>query len=139
MGGRGGRTDLGGPWVAVAGARPNFVKLLALLEAARAEGRRLLWVDAAQHRSAAMARALLAPLALPAPAARLRPVRAGPARIARMAEALAAPLAALRPSLVVAIGDVDATAAAAIAARTAGLPLAHVEACSWTASPTAST
>lgn len=117
-----------GPWIAVAGARPNYVKLGPLVRAARAAGRRLAWVDTGQHRAAAMSAAMARDLALPAPVARLPRVRAGAGRVGRMATVLERVLAPRRPALVVALGDVDSTVAAALAAWRLDLPLAHVEA-----------
>jgi UDP-N-acetylglucosamine 2-epimerase (non-hydrolysing) len=116
------------PWVAVAGARPNFVKLVPLLAAAEAGGRRLLWVHAGQHRSRAMGERSLGPLSPPPPWVALPATRPGAGRVRRLARRIEPVLEALRPSLVVAIGDVDSTVAAAAAAARRGLPLAHVEA-----------
>lgn len=114
--------------MAVAGARPNFVKLAPLVAAARAAGRRLRWVHTGQHASPALARALWRELGLPAPVTALAHVPPGPRRAERMAAALVPVLAGLDPSLVVVVGDVDSTVAGALAARRLGLPLAHVEA-----------
>lgn len=117
-----------GGWVAVVGARPNFVKLAPLVRAARSAGRELRWVHTGQHEAPSLARALWRDLDLPAPAAVLAHVPPGPRRAETMARALAEPLARLDPALVVVLGDVDSTVAGALAARALKRPLAHVEA-----------
>jgi UDP-N-acetylglucosamine 2-epimerase (non-hydrolysing) len=114
--------------VAVAGARPNFVKLAPLVAAARAAGRELPWVHTGQHADAAMARDLWEDLRLPEPVATLGVRPPGARRAERMAKDLVPVLGALRPSMVAVIGDVDSTVAGALAARTLGIRLAHVEA-----------
>jgi len=119
--------------VLVAGARPNFVKAAALLRALDAAGRPLepLLVHTGQHSDDGMSGAFFRDLGIPDPAVRLG---VGPAatgeRTGRMAAAAAAWMAALpgRPRGVVVVGDVDSTLAGALAARSLGLPLAHVEA-----------
>ncbi len=120
--------DTPGPWVAVAGTRPNYVKLAPLLRAARSVGRRMLWIDTGQHRSAALSTGLLGARALGRPGVRLRAPGPGAGRIPKLATMLEAPLAQLRPSLVAVLGDVDSTLAAALAAWRLDLPLVHVEA-----------
>ena len=117
-----------GSWIAIAGARPNYVKLGPLVRAARAAGQRLDWIETGQHTAAAMTAAIARDLALPAPLVRLRAPVAGPQRVAQLADALATELAARRPSLVVVVGDVDSTLAGAWAAWRLDLPLAHIEA-----------
>ncbi len=120
--------DPAGGWVAVVGARPNFVKLAPLVRAARGVGRELRWVHTAQHEAPELTRALWRDLELTAPAVVLPHVPPGPRRAETMARALAEPLARLDPGLVVVVGDVDSTVAGALAARALGRPLAHVEA-----------
>lgn len=115
-------------WVAVGGARPNLVKLAPLVRAAEAAGRRLLWLHTGQQQRPELAALLAAEVGLPPPAWQGRHVPPGRGRIGAIARALAAPLGALRPALVVVVGDVDSTLAGALAARRLGLPLAHVEA-----------
>jgi len=123
-----GRAAGRGPWIAVAGARPNYVKLAPLVRAAKAQRRDLVWIDTGQHTSAALTTSMIRDLGLPAPAERLRAPRAGTGRIPRLAARLAPVLAARRPSLVVVLGDVDSTLAAALAAWRQDLPLVHIEA-----------
>ncbi len=115
-----------GPWIAVAGTRPNYVKLAPLVRAAKAAGRKLQWIDTGQHTARALSRDMAADLKLPAPVVRLRAPRTQ--RVPRLAERIGAELEARRPSLVVVVGDVDSTLAAALAAYRLDLPLAHVEA-----------
>lgn len=114
------------PWIAVAGTRPNYVKLAPLVRAASKRGRELQWIDTGQHTARVMRSAMIADLALPEPVATLRAPRTQ--RIERMADSLGRELAARNPSLVVVVGDVDSTLAAALAAWRLDLPLAHVEA-----------
>lgn len=117
-----------GPWVAVVGARPNFVKLAPLVRAAAAAGGALPWIDAGQHVDPALTRRLWDELELPPPRARAPHEPPGRGRAARMAARLLPLLADARPSLVVVVGDVDAAVGGALAARRLGVPLAHVEA-----------
>lgn len=112
----------------MAGARPNLVKLAPLARAARAAGRALPWVHTGQHLDAALARDLARDVGVEPPVQTLAHVPPAPGRARSMALALGPVLAALRPSLVVVVGDVDSTLAGALAARRLGLPLAHVEA-----------
>jgi UDP-N-acetylglucosamine 2-epimerase (non-hydrolysing) len=118
-----------GSWLAVAGARPNFVKLAPLVRAARAAGRDLPWVHTGQHWDAAMSADLLDELGLPRPVAHLAVGAGTPsAQAARILDRLPAVLERRRPSVVVVLGDVTSTLAAALAASQAGVPVAHVEA-----------
>lgn len=116
-----------GPWVAIAGTRPNFVKLAPLLRAARKRRRRLLWIDTGQHRRAALSRDLLDPGALGEARVRVRAPAPGRGRIPKLAGALRRHLQALEPSFVAVLGDVDSTLAGAMAAHALDLPLVHVE------------
>jgi UDP-N-acetylglucosamine 2-epimerase (non-hydrolysing) len=116
-------------WLAVAGARPNFVKLAPLVRAARAAGATLPWVHTGQHWDAAMSQEVIDDLGLPPPVEHLS-VGAGSAseQTARILERLPRVLAARRPDVVVVVGDVTSTLAAALAASQAGIAVAHVEA-----------
>jgi UDP-N-acetylglucosamine 2-epimerase (non-hydrolysing) len=117
-----------GTWVAVAGTRPNYVKLGPLVRAARARRRRLDWIDTGQHGTRAMAGAFAEHFRVGEPLARLPGRRPGAGRVAWMAAKLERELRTLAPSLVVVLGDVDSTLAGAIAAWQLDLPLVHVEA-----------
>src|SRR5262245_46956005 len=118
-----------GGWLAVAGARPNFVKLAPLVAAARRRGRDLPWVHTGQHWAHEMSDGFARAIGLPAPAVRLG-VGEGTAstQTARILERLEPVLARRRPSVVVVIGDVTSTLAATLAAVHARVPVAHVEA-----------
>ncbi|MDP3936531.1 MAG: UDP-N-acetylglucosamine 2-epimerase (non-hydrolyzing), partial [Deltaproteobacteria bacterium] len=114
----------------VAGARPNFMKLAALrtalLDHGGLEVRMLL---TGQHRGEEMCDRILADLELPAPDRVLDAGASPPAFLpARLFEALRTEFERRTPALVVVVGDVTSTAAAALAARVCGIPLAHVEA-----------
>jgi UDP-N-acetylglucosamine 2-epimerase (non-hydrolysing) len=118
-----------GRWLAVAGTRPNLVKLAPLVRAARRAGRALPWIHTGQHWDAALSESVRRDLGLPAPIGNLDVGPGAPhAQAARIVERLAPLLAARRPSVVVVLGDVTSTAAAAAAAALAGIPVAHVEA-----------
>ncbi|MDQ1080976.1 non-hydrolyzing UDP-N-acetylglucosamine 2-epimerase [Pseudoroseomonas cervicalis] len=116
----------------VAAARPNLPKLAALWHAlaARPGLCRPVLVHTGQHADPAMFGAHLADLGLPAPQISLG-IAAGGGHADFTARTLAA-CGALwqreRPALVVVAGDVDATLAAALAARKLGIPVAHLEA-----------
>lgn len=117
--------------VNIVGTRPNLVKMAAVLAAqhARADALVPLLVHTGQHRDPAMADAFGAALGLPAPDAVLGGGGGGQAeQVARMLAELPAVLARLRPDLVVVVGDVNSTAAGALAAAMLRVPVAHVEA-----------
>jgi UDP-N-acetylglucosamine 2-epimerase (non-hydrolysing) len=117
-----------GPWVAVVGTRPNYVKVAPLIRAAARRGRELLWIDTGQHTDAALTRLMARDLGVPPPLARVRGRARSQGRIAHLSERLAAHYRRVAPSLVVALGDVDSTLAAGLAAWRLDLPLVHVEA-----------
>ena len=114
--------------MAVAGTRPNYVKLAPLVRAARAAGRELLWIDAGQHTDDVMRAQIVEDAGLPPADVTVQAPPPGPDRIAELAALLQEPLDTLAPSVVLVLGDVDATAAAARAAWALDLPIAHVEA-----------
>jgi UDP-N-acetylglucosamine 2-epimerase (non-hydrolysing) len=114
----------------VVGARPNFVKAAALLAEMEhyAELRPRL-IHTGQHYDDRMSGRFFAELQIPAADVNLG-VRADSA-VEQMAEIMVR-LARLwdgdRPDLVMVVGDVTSTVAAALVANKLGLPLAHVEA-----------
>ena len=113
----------------MAGARPNFVKLAPLVRAARRRGVALPWVHTGQHYDPALSETFLADLGLPRPAHGLEIGAGTPsAQTARILERLAPVLAARRPNVVIVVGDVTSTLAAALCASQAEIPVAHVEA-----------
>lgn len=116
-------------WLAVAGARPNFVKVAPLVAAAKAAGLALPWVHTGQHWDEALSDDVLADLGLGAPIAALA-IGPGTAseQTARILDRLPAVLAAERPDVLLVVGDVTSTLAATLAAVHAGVAVAHVEA-----------
>jgi UDP-N-acetylglucosamine 2-epimerase (non-hydrolysing) len=116
--------------LAVAGARPNFMKVAPLLRAFRARPAfRPLLVHTGQHYDAAMSDAFFRDLGIPEPDANLG-VGSGShavqtAEVLRGIEPL---LLEHRPHAVVVVGDVNSTLAATLAAVKLGIPVAHVEA-----------
>jgi UDP-N-acetylglucosamine 2-epimerase (non-hydrolysing) len=114
----------------VAGARPNYVKVAPLVDAWRQlAGAAPLLVDTGQHYDDAMADVFFRDLGLPEPDRDLG-VGSGTHAVqtARMMTAFEAVCLELRPGLVVVVGDVNSTLAAALVAAKLTIPLAHVEA-----------
>jgi len=114
----------------IVGTRPNLVKMAALLRAQRRRGVFApLLVHTGQHRHPAMAERLFAELELPLPDIALVGGGNGQgSEVGRMVAELERALAGLRPDVVVVVGDVNSTAAGALAAVSLGIPVAHVEA-----------
>lgn len=126
----------------VVGTRPNVVKLAPVMRAAREEGRLAVRVvHTGQHRDAEMSRLLFDDLGVAGPDIQLEPadsvgrppvfaLEASYARLLRDPPATPPGLGldTPRPDGVVVFGDVDSTAAAALAASKQGIPVAHVEA-----------
>lgn len=121
--------------VAVVGARPNLVKMapiLRALERLRAAGGtdlRPLLVHTGQHYDEALSANVFADLRLPSPDHMLG-VGSGShatqtAEVMRRLEPL---LLAERPAMVLVVGDVNSTLAAALTAAKLEVPVAHVEA-----------
>jgi UDP-N-acetylglucosamine 2-epimerase (non-hydrolysing) len=117
--------------VNIVGTRPNLVKMAAVLAAqhARPDVFESLLVHTRQHYDPAMSEQLFAELELPPPDVMLAGASGGrTAQIERMRVDLERVLGRLRPDLVVVVGDVDSSAAGALAAAALGIPIAHVEA-----------
>lgn len=117
--------------VLVVGARPNFVKAAALWRALARYGPRwevrLLHTD--QHHDRRMSAVFFSELGLPRPEWHLQVRAAHPGeQIGRMMAAATRRFLRWRPDLVMVVGDVNSTLAAALAARVQGIPVAHVEA-----------
>jgi len=114
----------------VVGARPNFMKAAALLaEMEHHPELRPRLIHTGQHHDERMSGQFFHQLDLPVPDVNLG-VK-GDSQIDQAAEImtrLAATLRAERPDLVMVVGDVTSTLAAALVANKLGLPLAHVEA-----------
>jgi UDP-GlcNAc3NAcA epimerase len=113
----------------VVGARPQFIKAAPVSHALSAAGLREVMVHTGQHYDHDMSDVFFDELALPPPAIHLG-VGAGTraAQLARMIESLNAAIEREKPAIVVVYGDTTSTLAGALAARIAGVPLAHVEA-----------
>ncbi len=117
--------------VNIVGTRPNLVKMAAVLEAQRARPDVFapLLLHTRQHHDPAMSERLFTELELPPPDIALAPADDGrAAQIGRMVIELGHVLARVRPDLVLVVGDVNSSAAGALAAAKRGIPVAHVEA-----------
>jgi UDP-N-acetylglucosamine 2-epimerase (non-hydrolysing) len=123
----------------VAGARPNFMKIAPIMAAveawnaaadptARVSFSQVL-VHTGQHYDRAMSEVFFADLGLPAPDHDLG-VGSGShaAQTAAVLERLEPVLLSERPDLLLVVGDVNSTVAAALCAVKLGVPVAHVEA-----------
>jgi UDP-N-acetylglucosamine 2-epimerase (non-hydrolysing) len=116
--------------LAVAGCRPNFVKLGPLLAAlSRRDGIAPLLVHTGQHYDRELSEVFFRDLGLPAPDVALQ-VGSGShaAQTARVMAAIEGVLLERAPDLVLVVGDVNSTVAAALTAVKLGIPVAHVEA-----------
>lgn len=116
--------------LAVAGARPNFMKIAPLLRELRArEAFQATLVHTGQHYDAAMSERFFRELDIPEPDLNLG-VGSGPhgRQTARVLEAMEALLAERRPDALLVVGDVNSTLASTLAAVKLGIPVAHVEA-----------
>lgn len=113
----------------VAGTRPNFMKIAPIYRALTARRVETRLLHTGQHFDAAMSDVFFHDLGLPDPDLRLE---AGGGSHAEQTAAVLlgaeADLVAHRPSVVVVVGDVTSTLAAALAAVKLGIPVAHVEA-----------
>ncbi len=114
----------------VAGARPNFIKLAPVERAFRDSGRLTTRiVHTGQHYDPGMSQVFFDQLRIPMPDVHLE-VGSGSqgAQTARILERYEAHLLATRPDATVVFGDVNSTAACALAAVKLGVPVVHVEA-----------
>jgi UDP-N-acetylglucosamine 2-epimerase (non-hydrolysing) len=113
----------------VAGARPNFMKVAPVLRALGERGVSNVLVHTGQHYDTAMSSAFFDDLGLPEPDVHLE-VGSGShaAQTARVMERIEPVLFERRPDLVMVVGDVNSTLAAAIVAAKLWIPVAHVEA-----------
>jgi UDP-N-acetylglucosamine 2-epimerase (non-hydrolysing) len=114
----------------VVGARPNFIKMAALIEEARRRpGVAATLIHTGQHFSPEMSQALFDDLELPAPD---RHLGAGGGTQAEQTAEIMVRLERVftetRPDLVLVVGDVNSTLAAALVASKMAIPIAHVEA-----------
>ncbi len=115
--------------VSVVVARPQFIKLGPVSRALRQRGLQEVVVHTGQHHDAAMSRQFFDEFSLPEPDVNLGLHLTGPlAQMGAMLPALGELFTARAPRLVIVFGDTTSTVAAALAARYAGVPVAHVEA-----------
>jgi UDP-N-acetylglucosamine 2-epimerase (non-hydrolysing) len=116
--------------LAVAGCRPNFVKLGPLFgEMRRWPHIKPLLLHTGQHYDSELSGVFFRDLGLPQPDVFLQ-VGSGSHAIqtARAMEGIEIALQDLEPDLVLVVGDVNSTLAAALTATKLGFPVAHVEA-----------
>lgn len=114
----------------VAAARPNFMKIAPLWHALKTRPwARARVVHTGQHYDYAMSQVFFEELGLPVPFVNLG-IGSGShgQQTGRVLEAYEAHLVRERPDLVVVVGDVNATPAAALAAVKLHIPTAHLEA-----------
>ncbi|MEK7516702.1 MAG: UDP-N-acetylglucosamine 2-epimerase, partial [Patescibacteria group bacterium] len=122
--------------VFIAGARPNFMKVAALIEACKkhneaAAGEKISYtlVHTGQHYDTEMSKVFFDELGLPKPDYNLG---VGGKDAEEQREEIIAKLipifTELKPDIVVVVGDVTSTLAGAIAAKKLGIPIAHIEA-----------
>ena len=113
----------------VAGTRPNFMKVAPIWRALKARGVPTHLTHTGQHFDAAMSDVFFRDLGMPEPDVRLNCGGGTHAeQTAAVLVGLEAVLIRARPSVVVVVGDVTSTMAAALAAAKLGIPVAHVEA-----------
>ena len=114
----------------VVGARPNFIKMAAILKAAASRPRfETRLIHTGQHFSPGMSHTFFEELKLREPDVHLG--AGGGSQVQQTAEILQRlepELASQRPDVLVVVGDVNSTLAAALAAAKLGIPVAHVEA-----------
>ena len=114
----------------VVGARPNFIKIAPIMRALRViDAFDLMLVHTGQHYDAAMNDVFFAELALPDPDIHLGVGSASHAvQTGAVMQAMEPVLERAGADLVLVVGDVNSTLAAALVAVKKGVPVAHVEA-----------
>jgi len=122
----------GGPIraVCVAGARPNFMKIAPLVRALQERGGfETFLVHTGQHYDERLSRLFFEQLKIPQPDVNLGVGSASHAvQTAEVMKRLEPLLAEQAPHVVIVVGDVNSTLAAALVAVKLGVPVAHVEA-----------
>jgi UDP-N-acetylglucosamine 2-epimerase (non-hydrolysing) len=115
--------------LSVVGARPNFVKIAPLLAEMRAQAQiRPVLVHTGQHYDVEMSGCFFQELRIPRPDFNLGVREASAAaQAAEIMKRLEPIIIQERPDVVVVVGDVNSTAAAALTAVQLGVPVAHVE------------
>ena len=116
--------------VSVAGTRPNFIKIAPLIEEMNKHSEiRQLLVHTGQHYDATMSKFFFDDLEIPKPDINLGVGSASDAiQTAKIILAFEKVILKEKPDLVVVVGDVNSTFAAAITAKKCGIKVAHVEA-----------
>ena len=115
--------------LAIAGARPNFMKLAPVLRALSERDVDASLVHTGQHYDPAMSATFFSDLDLREPDVHLEVGSASHAvQTARVMERLEPVIDERRPDLVVVVGDVNSTLAAALVCVKIGVAVAHVEA-----------
>jgi UDP-N-acetylglucosamine 2-epimerase (non-hydrolysing) len=116
--------------VHVVGARPNYMKIAPIMEALRSvPGLRQLLVNTGQHYDEAMAKGFIRELQLPVPDRDLDVRSATHAvQTANIMIRFDAVCEEERPDMIVVVGDVNSTMAAALVGAKRLIPVAHVEA-----------
>lgn len=113
----------------VIGARPNFIKAASLLDALQHRGNKPILIHTGQHFSPEMSDSFFRELSMPAPDLNLC---VGPgSQIKQTADImcrLEPAFLEVKPDVVLVVGDVNSTLAAALVASKLGTPIAHVEA-----------
>lgn len=114
----------------VVGARPNFVKIAPIMRAIAArDGLAARLIHTGQHYDVAMNGAFFEELGIPHPNLNLEVGSgSGTEQTARIMLGLEPVLLARRPDLLLLVGDVNSTMAAALVAAKLLIPIAHVEA-----------
>lgn len=114
----------------VVGARPNFIKIAPLIQAFdRTAGLEPYLVHTGQHYDIQMNELFFTELGIPKPAVSLGIGSASHAvQTAAVMQAIDSVMDAAQPDLVLVVGDVNSTLAAALVASKKGIAVAHVEA-----------
>jgi UDP-N-acetylglucosamine 2-epimerase (non-hydrolysing) len=114
----------------IVGARPNFMKIAPIMEELRCRrGFRPRLIHTGQHFSPEMSEAFFRDLSLPQPDEYLGVEAGTPTQqTAAIMRSLEESFLATRPDLVLVVGDVTSTLAAALVAPKPHIPVAHVEA-----------
>lgn len=114
----------------IVGARPNFVKIAPLVKGLRKESKfRPVLIHTGQHYDRNMSEGFFTDLEIPQPDINLGVESS--TQVRQMAEIMIRiekSLLKLKPALVITVGDVNSTLAAAITSAKLKIPLAHVEA-----------
>jgi UDP-N-acetylglucosamine 2-epimerase (non-hydrolysing) len=113
----------------VAGARPNFVKIKPVVDALERRSVEVVLVHTGQHYDSSMSRVFFDELGIRRPDHHLEVGSGSHAQQTAAVMVGMEPLVAdLAPDVVVVVGDVNSTMAAALVAAKATVPVAHVEA-----------